>query len=66
MSQQQDPTNEMYRQYHQANSTSNQIVEWQHTQILQLKEQLKMTKIELDARQKKIDELQPNLKKVNK
>jgi len=63
MSSQQDPTNEIYRQGHQSSSTFMQAFEWQHTQILQLKEQLKMVKTELDARQKKIDDLSPNLKK---
>lgn len=63
MSQPQDPTNNIYMQYHQSTSTANQAFEWQHTQILQLREAIKIREAKIDELNKKLNDLQPNLKK---
>ena len=64
MSQQGDPQHEVYRQTHQSMSLTTQGLEWYNTQLSQLKEQAKMAQIEIDSLKKKLDDLQPNLKKT--
>ena len=55
---------EVYRQVHQANATVINTIELYHAEILKLIDENVMLRTDIDSLQKRIDELQPNLKKV--
>ena len=63
MSSPQDPTHEIYRTGHNALSTVTQALEWYNTQMIQLKQAIKEREAKIDELTKKVEELQPNLKK---
>jgi len=55
---------EVYKMVHQAQSTQSQGIEWYDTQILVKDQLIQQQQGIIDDLQKRVSELQPNLKKV--
>jgi len=59
-----NPVNEIYRQVHQSLSAVSQGIEWYQNQVLEKDRIIQQQQQAIDDLQKKVGELQPNLKKV--
>lgn len=66
MSSPEDPVSAIYRQFQQAHTTEANVLEWYQTQVTDMKKTVQVLRGEITNLQKKVSELQPNTKKINK
>lgn len=66
MSGNEDPISAIYRQFQQAHTTEANVLEWYQTQVTDMKKTIQVLRGENVNLQKKISDLQPNTKKLNK